>query len=501
MEAHAVPASRAPGRRLPVRHSLLSDEQLSRLVSRGDERAFATLYERYHQPLYRYCRSMLRHDADAQDALQSAMTGAYAALRRAQRDAPLRPWLFRIAHNESISVLRRRRPAAELTDELGGTAESVEDHGERRARLALLLADLKDLPERQRGALVMRELSGLSHGDIAIALGTSIGGAKQAIFEARRALSEFAEGRAMDCEAVCRLVSDADGRVLRGRRVRAHLRDCSSCAAFAAMIPDRRADLRALAPPLPALAAAGILSRVFGGSSAGGAGAGIGGGGAGFAGLITGKGVTLGLVTKALVGLAVLSGATVGITRAVEHASATPHHALPAGSTRSSDSRAASGHAAARRSGSVTLRTPAASRATGRSTHAAAFHTRGKSGSAPSAAVGRGVVMPPGQTVSSTVAPTGSSGATHGNSGSAPGSSGATHGNSGSASGSTGATHGNSGSALGSTVSSGKSTQGQTGSGQHSATPAVPTTNPRSTHASSTIPLGKALGQLAHLLG
>jgi hypothetical protein len=225
----------------------------------------------------------------------------------------------------------------------------VEELGEQRERLTRLVADLHELPKRQRGALVMRELSGLSHEDIALALETSVGGAKQAIFEARQALMEFAEGRAMACDEVCRLVSDADGRVLRGRRVRAHLRECSSCSAFVAAIPARSADLRALAPPLPAIAAAGLLARIVGGGkAAGGGGIGV-GGGAGFAGTLTGKGATLALATKAVAGLAVVSAATVGITRAVDQTSAvnqpppaTPvvqHHAarqLPASSKASS---------------------------------------------------------------------------------------------------------------------------------------------------------------------
>ena len=60
----------------------------------------------------------------------------------------------------------------------------------------------------------MRELSGLSHEEIAIALGTSVGAAKQAIFDARRALYELEEGRAIRCEDIRRQISDGDGRVL-----------------------------------------------------------------------------------------------------------------------------------------------------------------------------------------------------------------------------------------------------------------------------------------------
>src|SRR5579859_5704751 len=79
--------------------SRLGDERLARLVAGGNDRAFCALYERYHQRLYRHCRSIVRDDADAQDALQSAFAAALVALRRGQRRAPVRPWLFRIAHN------------------------------------------------------------------------------------------------------------------------------------------------------------------------------------------------------------------------------------------------------------------------------------------------------------------------------------------------------------------------------------------------------------------
>src|SRR3954462_7751994 len=98
-------------------------------AARGDATAFAAVYERHHQALYRYCRSILRHDQDAQDALQSTMTRAYAALQAQPREFDLRPWLFRIAHNEAVSILRRRRPTVELDEALsaGGSLEDRVD--------------------------------------------------------------------------------------------------------------------------------------------------------------------------------------------------------------------------------------------------------------------------------------------------------------------------------------------------------------------------------------
>ena len=296
----------------PAPFGVLGDERLAQRAGAGDDRAFAVVYQRYHQILYRYCRSILNNDADAQDALQSTFAAAFASLRAGQRDAPMRPWLFRIAHNESISILRRRRPAVELSQAPEHATSSIEDQVAERAALSVLLRDLHQLTDRQRSALVLRELSGLSHQEIAIALGTSVGAAKQTIFEARQTLFEFAEGRAMACDEIRRTISDADGRSLRSRRVQAHLRECAGCAAFAAAIPARRGELRALAPALPGVAGAGLLGRIAV-SSAGR------GGGAGLARLAAGAAAktasaSTGFGANALAGVAVVATATAGVT-------------------------------------------------------------------------------------------------------------------------------------------------------------------------------------------
>ncbi|MGZ4297608.1 MAG: sigma-70 family RNA polymerase sigma factor [Solirubrobacteraceae bacterium] len=311
MDAPLVVAGRPPAHGLGVRRlSLVGDERLARLVGSGSERAFGAIYERYHQTLYRYCRSIVRQDADAQDVLQSTFASAFAALQRGQRDAPLRPWLFRIAHNEAVSLIRRRRGDVELNDSPEHWVGSAEDRADERARLALLVADLRELPDRQRSALVMRELSGLSHEEIAVVLETSVGAAKQAVFEARRALMEFVEGRSMVCEDVRRTISDGDGRALRGRRVRAHLRDCAGCARFAAAIPARRQDLQALVPVLAPAASAAMLARVTGVGS----GHGAGGGAGAVAASAAGKTVGATLVAKLLVSAAVVVTAAAGVT-------------------------------------------------------------------------------------------------------------------------------------------------------------------------------------------
>ncbi len=333
---------------------MVGDDGLADLVSAGEERAFAALYSRHHQAIYRYCRSIVAHDGDAQDALQSTFAAALVALRRARPDAPLRPWLFRIAHNESISLLRRRRATVELSDAHGQTSPSAEEASGERERFALLVSDLGELGERQRGALVMRELSGLSHVEIASALEMSVNGARQTIFDARQSLAEFAEGRAMACEAIRHAISDGDGRALRSRRVRSHLRACPGCAEFSAAIPERSSQLQALAPPLAPALALGVLGRLVGGSSHGGGAVGVAAGAAG-------KSAGAVLAGKVLVGVAVVATGTAGVAGLVRgsgHATHSKSRPLTTPGPRASGAGAsgAGAHAGAARSGAVVLR-------------------------------------------------------------------------------------------------------------------------------------------------
>jgi RNA polymerase sigma factor (sigma-70 family) len=253
--------------------SLLSDERLVRRAAGGEERAFAAIFERYHQPLYRYCVTIVGDSQDAQDALQNTMLKVLRALPGEGREIKLKPWLYRIAHNESIDLLRRRRETRELSTELTAPGPPLAEELSVRERLRQLLIDLDQLPQRQRGALVMRELAGLDFDGIATALGTSPAVARQTLYEARLSLHQMDEARGMDCATVTKALSDGDGRVTRRRDIRAHLRSCPDCRRFRAEIEDREQDLAALAP-LPVVAAGGLLQAVLGGAAGGSTGGG-----------------------------------------------------------------------------------------------------------------------------------------------------------------------------------------------------------------------------------
>src|SRR6478672_1081420 len=111
---------------------LLSDERLVGRAKRGDERAFAAIFRRYHQQLYRFSLAIVGNSEDAQDALQNTMVKAMNALPGEQRQIQLKPWLYRIAHNESIELLRRRRETDELDPEAATAAPGPAEEAEQR---------------------------------------------------------------------------------------------------------------------------------------------------------------------------------------------------------------------------------------------------------------------------------------------------------------------------------------------------------------------------------
>jgi RNA polymerase sigma factor (sigma-70 family) len=246
--------------------ALSVDERLAREAAEGQRRAFTAIFERHHQELYRYCHALVGNRSDAEDALQGAMLAALAALPGEQRDIALRPWLYRVAHNEAISIVRRRGPVVDPSALSLPAPDGIDAIVGSRQRLRELVLDLRALPERQRSALVMRELSGLSYREIADVLETTHQAARQLVYETRQALAELNAGREMDCASVRQAISGHERRILRGRRVRAHLRACAGCRDFRAAISTRRADLQALCPPLPAAAASSILASVLGGA-------------------------------------------------------------------------------------------------------------------------------------------------------------------------------------------------------------------------------------------
>jgi RNA polymerase sigma factor (sigma-70 family) len=168
-----------------------SDRRLVRLVREGYETAFEEIVRRYGGPLRRYAAAIVGGHAD--DVTQDSFAKALQALRREdEAEIELRPWLYRIVRNTALNDLRDRpRQVEELAEAIAGGRSAAEE-AEQREELTELMTRLQALPEPQRAAIVMRELEGLGHEEIAAALGITGGAARQAIHRGRTALRNAA---------------------------------------------------------------------------------------------------------------------------------------------------------------------------------------------------------------------------------------------------------------------------------------------------------------------
>jgi RNA polymerase sigma factor (sigma-70 family) len=162
-----------------------SDRRLAALAADGHDRAFEAIVERYRRPLQRYLRRLLSEGL-AEDVLQATFVRAWQALRAGTDVRDLRPWLYRIAHNQALNALRAAGSA--LPEVPGLAATSTELEVERREELRATLDGIEALPDRQRAALLAVAVADRPHADVARELGLSDGALRQLLLRARTAL-------------------------------------------------------------------------------------------------------------------------------------------------------------------------------------------------------------------------------------------------------------------------------------------------------------------------
>jgi RNA polymerase sigma factor (sigma-70 family) len=163
---------------------LQSDDRLARLVAEGGDSAFDVLARRHRPALLRSCARILP-GSEAEDAVQQTLLNAHQALLRNGAPERFEPWLHRIAVNAALKELRRSPPDLPLDEARADGAEQPPERHEHRVELRRTIEAIGSLPSRQRRALVLRELEGRSHAEIARSLGLSKGAVRQLIHRAR----------------------------------------------------------------------------------------------------------------------------------------------------------------------------------------------------------------------------------------------------------------------------------------------------------------------------
>ena len=169
-----------------------SDAALVEAFRRGDEFAFASLYERYKGPVYGYCAKMVGSRETGQDLLQETFARAYEHRERLVATASFKAWLFTIARNQCLNWLRRAGrevPFPVDAPEPTGTGPTPFTALLRSEQAALVNRTLAGLSAEYREVVVLREYQNLSYDEIAAVTKTTVSSVKSRLFKARRKIA------------------------------------------------------------------------------------------------------------------------------------------------------------------------------------------------------------------------------------------------------------------------------------------------------------------------
>ena len=187
-----------------VVYSTLSDPELALRITAGDQNAFELLMRRHNQMLYRTARSILKDDAEAEDAVQEGYLLAYRAMGGFRGDAKLSTWLVRIVANEAIARFRKRGRSAEVIqldgdsttehdpeDSMSESKSERPEHAALRAETRRLIeAKLDELPDAFRTVFVLRAIEEFSVEETAAALDIPDATVRTRFFRAKSLLRE-----------------------------------------------------------------------------------------------------------------------------------------------------------------------------------------------------------------------------------------------------------------------------------------------------------------------
>ena len=159
-----------------------------------DDETLTAFLEASYPRAYRTAWLIVRDRADAEEAVQEAFLRVWRFRDALPAGDGMRPWLYRVLVNTSLSLLRREKPRAEAAEAAAGQRTVAVDGPDTAAidaeAAAAVLAAITDLPEHLRVAVVLRYWSGLSEREIADAVRRRPGTVKSRLHEAKRRLAE-----------------------------------------------------------------------------------------------------------------------------------------------------------------------------------------------------------------------------------------------------------------------------------------------------------------------
>lgn len=163
------------------------DSVLAAAFTAGHAGAFDVIVRRHQQQVYRICYRFMQNHEDAAELAQDTFVRAHRGLARFNGNAALKTWLHRIAVNTCLNRLERKRPETEPLDARPRIDTRTEHPDVALARAedaARVRRAIRQLPPKQRAALVLRTYRELTHEEVAAILGSSVGAVKANVFHA-----------------------------------------------------------------------------------------------------------------------------------------------------------------------------------------------------------------------------------------------------------------------------------------------------------------------------
>ena len=201
--ATCVISATAAANLIPVRHEAEQDNSERSLVQRaqrGDEQAFATLFQLHKKRVYSVCLQMTKDVADAEDLTQEAFLQVFRSVTSFRGDSAFSTWLHRVAVNTVLMKLRRRKtpPVLSLDEPVSTETPSLKrDVGKADPRLSgtvdriALRRAMDELPEGCRQIFDLHEVEGYQHHEIAEMLECSVGNSKSQLHKAKMKMRDL----------------------------------------------------------------------------------------------------------------------------------------------------------------------------------------------------------------------------------------------------------------------------------------------------------------------
>ena len=220
-------------------YTVAGEQTLVKGLRQGDPDAFAALFDLYRSRIYNYVARIVGDPEDAKDITQDVFIKAFRRMPGNGKDLALKPWLYRVATTTSLDHLRARRRRGDTAPLLHDDLPASGDAYEQLEMNGLVQDALDRLSDRHRLILILKDLHGLRHDEIAQILGVSRGATETLLFRARAAFRRAflspapvetdARRRCPETRRAALAFIAADASPNDRRRVLEHARGCRDC--------------------------------------------------------------------------------------------------------------------------------------------------------------------------------------------------------------------------------------------------------------------------------